>query len=150
MANDEDADHAAQVEAWLDRTAKGLAPSELINLLERALGALWQRAEVTLGDVTLIAIVDRVLHTASEKYAFLSALEVAKTGIVFEGLRELAARSDSVHEALRVVLVEFLTVLGHLTDEILTPALHAELSRVEPERPGPIGGHHGGPQGARS
>ena len=35
------------------------------------------------------------------------------------------------------VLVEFLTVLGHLTDEILTPALHAELSKValgEPER----------------
>ena len=30
---------------------------------------------------------------------------------------------------MRFVLVEFLTVLGNLTAEILSPALHAELAR---------------------
>jgi len=29
--------------------------------------------------------------------------------------------------------VEFLTVLGNLTAEVLTPALHADLSRLTPE-----------------
>ncbi len=32
--------------------------------------------------------------------------------------------------AVRFVLVEFLSVLGVLTAEILTPALHAELARL--------------------
>ena len=33
-------------------------------------------------------------------------------------------------EGIRFVLVEFLTVLGNLTAEILTPELHSELSNV--------------------
>jgi hypothetical protein len=41
-----------------------------------------------------------------------------------------------LREAIRFVLVELLTVLGNLTAEILTPALHAEISRVA--RPGAI------------
>jgi hypothetical protein len=48
------------------------------------------------------------------------------------------------------VLVEFLTVLGHLTDEILTPALHAELARVALEGPGAVGGNDDDAPGARS
>ncbi len=44
--------------------------------------------------------------------------------------------------------MEFLTVLGNLTDEILTPALHAELSKVALEEPGRTGketqDEHGG------
>ena len=34
--------------------------------------------------------------------------------------------------AIRFVLVEFLTVLGNLTAQILTSALHAELSKGHP------------------
>jgi len=146
----DEAAHAECVEAWLERTAKTLAPAQLVTLFERALSALWRRAEVTLGEVTLTAIVDRVLYTASETYPFLSALKVEETGIGFDRFREQGAHVANLPEAVRLVLVEFLTVLGHLTDEILTPALHAELSKVALERPGAVRGNDDGAEGARS
>ena len=74
MPSDE-ANHAAYVAAWWTEAARGLPPALLISLFERATSALWRRAEVTLGEVTLTAIVDRVLYTASETYPFLSDVE---------------------------------------------------------------------------
>jgi hypothetical protein len=61
----DEADHVGHVDAWLDGAAKTLTSAQLITLFEQALGALWRRTEVTLGEVTLTAIVDRVLYTAS-------------------------------------------------------------------------------------
>jgi hypothetical protein len=93
---------------------------------------MWKRAHVTLGDVTLMAIVDRVLYTASARFPALDALKVSVTGVHFD---ELRARIDSLDQealapAIQFAMVEFLTVLGHLTSEILTPALHSALSLV--------------------
>jgi hypothetical protein len=143
----DEADHAGHVDAWLKGATKGLAPAQLITLFEQALGALWRRTEVTLGEVTLTAIVERVLYTASEQYPFLSTLTVEGAGISFDGLRSQGAHDPNLREALRLVLVEFLTVLGHLTDEILTPALHAELSGVALEGPGAVGSNDDGAPG---
>jgi hypothetical protein len=125
--------HAACVDAWLKRSAKDLSSEVLLQLFEAALSALWARTKTTLGEVTLTAIAERVVHNASEKFPLFTSLKVEPTaGIQFRELRE---RSTSVHgselrEGTRFVLVEFLTVLGNLTAEILTPELHAELSNV--------------------
>jgi hypothetical protein len=137
LASDE-IDHVEFVEAWLGEKAKGWSSAMLVSLFERATSALWRRAQVTLGEVTLAAIVDRVLYTASEKYSFLATLRVDETGVRFEDFRrqDLALQDDRIASAVLFVLAEFLTVLGHLTDEILTPALHAELAKVELEEPG--------------
>ena len=143
------ADHAAVVEAWLDG-AGPLEPAQLVALFERALSALWQRAEITLGQVTLTAIVDRVLYTATETHPFLSALKIDQGGVCFDGFRGVGAQHADLAQAVHLVLVEFLRVLGHLTDEILTPALHAELSKVTPVGPGAMGGNDDGAQGPRS
>ena len=147
----DEASHAARVGAWLDGAAKNLPPAQLVTLFERALSALWQRAQFTLGEVTLTAIVDRVLYTASEKYPFLSTLKVEGSGIRFDEFRQQGAVRHDRHllEVVRFVLVEFLTVLGNLTDEILTPALHAELSTVTLEEPGRTGGDDDDAEGAR-
>jgi hypothetical protein len=90
------------------------------------------RCHVTLGEVTLTAIVDRVIYTASDRYPLLSALKVEEAGVHFVQSPPQAGVADESHlaEAVRFVLVEFLTVLGNLTGEILTPALHAELAKV--------------------
>jgi hypothetical protein len=125
--------HVAHVDAWLQRSAKDLSPEVLLQLFESALGALWARTRTTLGDVTPTAIADRVLCNASEKFPLFSFLEVEPTGGI--QFRELRARISSVRvaelkEGVRFVLVEFLTVLGNLTAEILTPELHSELSNV--------------------
>lgn len=134
----DESQHALRVDAWLKRAGKDLPPEALLRLFEVALGVLWARTETTLGAVTLTAIADRVLHNASEKFPLFSTLTVETTG----GIQclELRARISSVDEAelrdgIRFVLVEFLTVLGNLTSEILTPELHSELSRVTRSKP---------------
>jgi hypothetical protein len=101
------------------------------------MGAMWKRAQVTLGEVTLAAIVDRVLYTAAARFPALDALKVDADGVHFD---ELKARIESLDEdalaqAVQFAMVEFLTVLGHLTAEILTPALHSALSSVALDDP---------------
>jgi hypothetical protein len=127
--------HAACVDAWLERAAPGGSQSleGLLRLFEAALSALWSRTKTTLGEVTLSAIAERVLHNASETFPFLASFEVdPKDGIQCGDLRERrdALRDAELKEGLRFVLVEFLTVIGNLTAEILTPELHAELTQV--------------------
>jgi len=125
-------DHRARVEAWVDRAAKEARPEQLLDAFERAFGAIWRRARVTLGDVTLTAILDRVLYTAAERYPLLSPLEVDESGLRSDTFRQRAGglRPDEVADVIRFILVEFLTVLGNLTAEVLTPALHSELAKV--------------------
>ena len=127
--------HAAHVDAWLDCAARDLSPRNLLRLFEAALGALWTRTKTTLGEVTLTAIAERVVHNAGERFPFLSSLKVDPNGGV--QLRDLherlgTLRASQLMEGMRFVVVEFLTVLGNLTAEILTPDLHAELSRIVP------------------
>jgi hypothetical protein len=125
--------HSACVDAWLARAATGLDREALVGLFEAALGALWARANVTLGDVTLTAIVDRVLYNARERFPGLSSLELGESGgVVFDALRGAhnSSTAEKLHEGIRFTLVELLTVLGNLTADILTPELHAELSKI--------------------
>lgn len=128
-----DADHKACVEAWI-RRSDALSPSQLVVLFERAVCQLFDRAKQTLGVVTLAAIVDRVVYTASERYTFLGTLEVDENGVRFDAFRKDARILTEQHlvEAIRFVLEELLTVLGNLSAEILTPALHAALAAVSP------------------
>ncbi|WP_437980070.1 hypothetical protein [Sorangium sp. So ce117] len=139
--------HSGCVDAWMERAAEGLPAERLIQVFERAFAALWRRALVTLGEVTLGAIVDRVLYNASERYTMLSSLRVESTGLCCETLHERAGglRRDQLAEGIRFIMIEFLVVLGNLTAEILTPALHAELSNIARED---LGGTEGGPESA--
>ncbi|WP_437650528.1 hypothetical protein [Sorangium sp. So ce362] len=123
-------EHSACVDAWMQRTTEGLPAERLVQVFERAFASLWRRALVTLGEVTLGAILSRVLHNASERYTMLSSLRVESTGLCCEKLHDRAGglRRDQLAEGIRFIMIEFLVVLGILTAEILTPALHAELS----------------------
>lgn len=126
---EEPSKHEIAVTAWSQRAARGTLV-EIIQAFELAFAALWERSRVTLGEVTLTAIVDRVLHTASERYPVLAAIELTESGLRCESLVSAAAglSEAELSVAVRFVLVEFLTVLGNLTAEILTVALHEELS----------------------
>jgi hypothetical protein len=128
----DDTQHAACVDAWL-RGAETPGATAFAAHFELALRALWGRAVRTLGEVTLGAIVDRVLYSACEKYPLLSAVKVDGAGIQLAASQEerAALPSTELVEAARFVLVEFLTVLGNLTAEILTPGLHAALRAIK-------------------
>lgn len=129
-------EHGACVNAWMDRTAKGLPPERLLQVFEQGFATLWGRANRTLGDVTLMAIVDRVLYVATEQYPFLAVLQVEATGLRCQEIRKhvRSLPCDELEKAVRFVLVEFLSVLGNLTAEILTPALHSELLKMTSEQ----------------
>jgi hypothetical protein len=122
------------VDAWLERSAKDRSPEVLLRLFEAALSALWARTTTTLGEVTLTAIAERVLHDTSETFPIFSSLKVEPTdGIPFRELRKRissSANGSELVKGIRFMLVEFLTVLGNLTADILTPELHSELSKV--------------------
>jgi hypothetical protein len=109
-----------------------LSPDQLLQLFEHAMGALWNRAHPTLGDVTLSAIMDRVLYNASERFSPFERLKVEPTGIDFRGFHEEGNvfDDDELIEGIQFVIVEFLVVIGNLTGEILTPALRSELSKI--------------------
>jgi hypothetical protein len=127
--------HDACVNAWMAQVAKGASAERLVRVFERGFTALWHRARQTLGDFTLTAIVDRVLYTATARYPALSTLGTEAGGLQYGELHEHAGGMDrdQLADGIRFVLVEFLTVLGHLTAEILSPALHETLAKVAPD-----------------
>jgi hypothetical protein len=116
----------------LDTCVRGLGGGQLVAVYERVLDALWLRAHRSLGEITMLAIVDRVLHNSTQLFPHLSALKLESSGIGFGELRSAAASIDvgTLEQSLRVVVRDLLTVLGNLTAEVLTPGLHEEVSRV--------------------
>jgi hypothetical protein len=120
------------------RVGNGLPPERLLLVFEQGFAALWRRAHRTLGDVTLAAILDRVLRDGAVLHPVLAALQLRANGVSTEELRGMAAslRDDELVAALESVLVGFLAILGILTAEILTPALHAELEGLVPDEAG--------------
>lgn len=129
MADDQ---HDDCVNRWFEHTADRSSVGPFLQAFERAFAALWQRANLTLGSVTLTAIVDRVIYNAAERFPMLSSLTVDETGLRCQKLREQAGgcQQADLERSIRFVLVEFLTILGNLTANVLSPALHAELARV--------------------
>jgi len=123
--------HIRFVSEWMKHATR-ISPEELAGLFERALTVLWSRTHSALGDITVAAIVDRVLYNAAEKYSALGSLKLDASGVNFADFRHQADTFNDreLREAIQFVLVEFLTVVGNLTAEILTPALHSELSSV--------------------
>ena len=136
-ASDDHESHRATVSAWMATAGGGVARGGLVALLDAATAAIWQRAQRTLGDVTLAAIVDRVVSTSAEQFPFLATGTVGRSGVVFASPdgNEPALDDDELRAAMAFFLVELLTVIGHLTAEILTPALHEALTRARGEGP---------------
>jgi hypothetical protein len=133
--------HETFVADWVERVARDLTTAQYLQLFERALDALWQRSHRTLGDVTLTAIIERVLATARERFPWVSWIDVSPAGVRFHGVQERASvlGAAEVADGMRFVLGEFLTLLGSLTAEILTPALQVALSAVSPEEAREVG-----------
>jgi hypothetical protein len=131
------ADHGECVDTWLERTAAGLSPEQEVALLERALAALWSRARRTLGELTLATIVDRVLTSAAVAHPIVAGMRMEANRVSCDELRRRAATlpDGATRAAIRDLLVEWLTVVGNLTAEIMTPALHDALRDVPPLAP---------------
>lgn len=124
-------DHHACLKPWLD-VAGGLDSTERgVGVFVVGFNAVWQRAQLTLGEVTVTAVVERVIHSAAEQHPVLSLLTPTKTGIDAHKLVG-AADSQAIDAAFSLVLLELLTVLSALTADVLAPALHEALAAALP------------------
>jgi hypothetical protein len=133
--------HEAVVDAWLTRSACHGSSAEVVRLFHAALNAVWNRAVTILGPVTLTATAERVLHHATERYTFLSAINPKASGdaIWTERLHERLGTVPSAPliEGLRYGLIELITIIGALTAEVLRGELHAAIDAVTaPSAPG--------------
>jgi len=125
-------DHGACVDAWLGLVAGGQTPELLVEALEAGFSAVSRRLRPIVGEATTKAITNRVLRQAARQIPSLAFVRVGDGGLSCGGLR---ARAGSLPPAeiaggVRLVLVDFLGVLGRLTSDVLTPGLHAELWKV--------------------
>jgi hypothetical protein len=79
-----------------------------------------------------MAVGDRVLHQAREHHVWLEPVSLGPEGFRLDGIRAGAKALDpaTIKAALSFLLIEYLTIIGRLTAEVLTPALHEELRKT--------------------
>jgi circadian clock protein KaiC len=127
-------EHDARVGAWLDEAAGDAPPEKLLALFEAAWAGLWRRAESAVGEIVLESIADLVRSEGVEKHPFLAHLALDSASVITKplaGSADMPGKAE-LREGLGFVLAEFIAVIGDLTDQILTPGLYEELSRVSP------------------
>jgi hypothetical protein len=127
--------HAVQVRAWIKASTKNLSEVQLISHFENSFSLLWNCARKTISVFTLTAILDRALFYTTENFPVLSSLKVQVTGLSFSSLKaQKGLKSKDLIEGFEHLLIEFLTITGKLTGEIITPCLYEELFRISPDK----------------
>lgn len=128
-------DHAQFVNEWMNRGKSDDSPGSMLQRFEAAWNALWHRAESAVGLITLESLGERVLSNSVEQHPILAPLKLEAAGVSCRALEDAAGLDKrELRASLGFMLVELLTVIGDLTDEVLTPGLYDELSRTR---------HHG-------
>jgi len=124
--------HQAVVTAWLSKAEKGLDNEQLVDLLELTLTRVMDAARLPAGEITLAAVLDRVVGTAADAFQWLPRTVVTAGAADFSAFRAAAPRlqRQNVLRAVHFVLTDFLAILGNLTAEVLTPELHKQLDSV--------------------
>lgn len=130
----QETDHAKHAAAWLEHAAKNAPADALPGLFEAAWSALWRRSENAVGEIVLESIARLIQADAAVRYPFLSGLDLSSAKVDCKPLLEPAdaLEKSPLREALGFILAEFIAVVGDLTDQILTPGLYDELSRISP------------------
>jgi hypothetical protein len=128
----ETSDHSPVIAALFAARRAEADAERAIDTLDAALGALWRRTERTLGAVLLAAVADRVIREVCGRHSFLVGTTVSESGFALNGMRTNTASvaPEQVAAGARLLLVRFLEVLGNLTGDVLTSALHRELVQL--------------------
>lgn len=124
--------HEKQVSLWEQKLTKGLTSEELVELYAYALERIEKRALKTLSAITLMVVFDRIIH--QNKTAFPALAEIKNnensTKFYLYSIPSKNFQAEQIAPALRCMLIEILNVLGRITANILTDALHSELQSV--------------------
>lgn len=120
-----------EVDRWIEIHLKGLSSAQIAPIFNAAIQAVLNRTLVTLSEVTLNAVLDRVVSQCQKKHPRLTGLRVESFQISSEGLSHPTSEDlAEVIEAYRFLLIELLTILENLTAGIIMEPLYRELSMV--------------------
>ena len=76
--------HIKMVDTWEKNNTNGLAFEIKAQLFIKAIQAVEQRTLMTLSNVTLSAILDRVLYECTAKFPVLSEVRIGIDGLIFD------------------------------------------------------------------
>lgn len=128
--------HQELVRLWEDKNINNLSTDQIIQVYGCALLAIEQRCLATLSSVTIHVVLDRIIYQGLERFPFFKEISLEPTGLSLNNFiqkKELYDLKD-INTAFRYLVVELLTVIGNITSEVLTVALHRELMEVTSER----------------
>ncbi len=121
--------HYEEVEKWFEKTGKNLSHTEQVQLLVKAILAIEQRASLTLSHITVVVLLDRILHQVQQKFPVLEEVILQKHNLDFSKLDKQQNHQETIF-GLTFFLAEILRVIGRLTANILNKSLHNELKKV--------------------
>lgn len=129
MTADQRIFHKEQILLWEEKNLKNLESKELVELYANAFNAMEKRCLATLSTVTVQVVKERILHISFEKFPLLSSVKLEATQLNFKILIQNCENYniEELKDALRFLLVEFLSVIGNITSGVLSEALYKQL-----------------------
>lgn len=118
----------AQVEKLIEERVNRARKEEILDIYEELLTTVWNRIIPTLGQVTVVAMVERALVITTRTYPQIRYLRVLNHGIDFSELRQHADESgrETLREALKDLLTKLVDILVALTGDVLIRQLIKE------------------------
>ncbi|AFZ36844.1 hypothetical protein Sta7437_3338 [Stanieria cyanosphaera PCC 7437] len=122
-----------KVEQILEQRIKQIATQayqvEILKIYQDLLQVIWNKILPTLGQVTVMAIMERALVLTKEKYSLIRYLHITPQGISFEELFLRLKQEEEliIQEALKKLVVNVFDMLIMLTGDILIQQLVVEL-----------------------
>lgn len=124
---------SAKVEQFLEQRVKQLETEadqvELLKIYQDLLQVIWNRILPTVGQVTIMTIMERALVLTKKNYSLINYLHITPQGISFEELFLLLEQEKEliIQEALKKLVVNVFDILKMLTGDILSQQLLVEL-----------------------
>ncbi len=102
-------------------------PERSVSGFESVIQAVWKRAHRSLGEVTLRAVLERVLEDTVVRFPLLGCARITSEGIEVDrsSLRWSELSEVVVARSFGALLEEIREVLGQMTGQILTEPIDA-------------------------
>jgi len=122
-----------EVEADIGRRVDRGVKTEVVDIYEEILVAIWAKIVPTLGKITVRTIAQRAVHLTAQRYATLESVAVTEDGFDFRTLKERVDERDkaAIREALKELIVSLFDILAKLTGNVLVDRLTREIEGLE-------------------
>jgi hypothetical protein len=122
-----------EIEAIIERRVDQGVKTEVVDIYEEVLLAVWAKILPTLGKITVRTIAQRAVHLTAQRYAALESVAVTEDGFDFRSLKERVDERDKapIREALKELIVSLFDILAKLTGNVLVDRLTREIEGLE-------------------